>query len=64
MNYYSEERIKKVLTWRTISVLITLIATWIYTGSIKEASFFTMSLHATLMTAHYLFELYWERRDQ
>ena len=62
MNYHSEERLKKVIIWRTISLLITLFATWIYTGSVKEASFFTMFLHATLMLAHYLFETYWERR--
>ena len=62
MNYHSEERLKKVITWRLISVLITLFSTWIYTGSVKEASFFTLILHATLMLAHYLFEIYWERR--
>ena len=63
MNWHSEERIKKVIAWRLMSVSITLIATWLYTGSVKEASFFTLILHATLMTAHYLFEYFWERRS-
>lgn len=61
MNYHDEERIKKVVLWRLCSVSITLIGTWLYTGSIKEASFFTMMLHVALITAHYLFETWWER---
>lgn len=61
MNYHAEERIKKVIMWRIVSVTITLIATWVFTGSVKEASFFTFFLHVTLMLAHYLFESYWER---
>lgn len=62
MRWDTEERIKKVIAWRLVSVSITLLATWIYTGSIKEASFFTLMLHAVLMTSHYLFEYAWERR--
>ena len=62
MRWDTEERIKKVITWRLVSVSITLLATWLYTGSIKEASFFTLMLHAVLMTSHYLFEYVWERR--
>jgi len=62
MDWQTEERIKKVITWRLLSVSITLFSTWVYTGSIKEASFFTMMLHAVLIMAHYLFEYIWERR--
>jgi len=62
INWSTEERIKKVIFWRLISVSITLLSTWLYTGSIKEASFFTLVLHAVLMVAHYLFEHAWERR--
>lgn len=62
MDWQTEERIKKVITWRLLSVIITLLATWVYTGSIMEASFFTMMLHAILIVSHYLFEYIWERR--
>ena len=63
MSYHSEERLKKVILWRLCSFSITLVMTWFYTGSVKEASFFTVLLHATLMASHYLFELWWERKD-
>ena len=61
--YISEERIKKVILWRLCSFSITLLLTWYYTGSVKEASFFTLLLHATLVVSHYLFEFWWERRS-
>lgn len=58
-----EERIKKVVLWRLISFVLTLMMTWYFTGSVKEASFFTVVLHATLLVSHYLFEFWWERRE-
>lgn len=62
MTYFKEEMLKKVIAWRMCSLSITLAATYIYTGSIKEASFFTLFLHATLIISHYLFESWWDRR--
>tara|TARA_B100000212_G_C27322267_1_gene510690 strand:- start:49 stop:243 length:195 start_codon:yes stop_codon:yes gene_type:complete len=59
--YFAEERLKKVIAWRACSVTITLLATWIYTGSIKEACFFTMLLHVILVASHYVFETLWEK---
>lgn len=64
MRWDTEERIKKVIMWRLCSVSLTLIATWIFTGSVKDASFFTMSLHLALITAHYLFEKWWDNREE
>lgn len=58
--YYAEERLKKVITWRICSITITLLLTWFYTGSVKDASFFTIILHATLVASHYLFEYWWD----
>ena len=54
-------RLVKVLTWRACSVTLTLILTWLYIGSIKEASSFTALLHIILITAHYIFESLWEK---
>ena len=61
MTYMEEERIKKVLVWRATSFILTLILTWAYTGSVKEASFFTLLLHACTLCVHYVFEAWWER---
>ena len=61
MTYMEEERLKKVFTWRIISFLLTLMLTWVYTGSVREASFFTLILHFVLMTSHYVFETWWEK---
>lgn len=57
-----EERLKKVVLWRLISFVLTLTMTWYFTGSVKEASFFTVVLHATLLVSYYLFEFWWDRK--
>jgi len=58
-----EDRIKKVIAWRVCSISITMMTTWLYTGSIKEATVFTGMLHVILMAAHYLFEATWEKYE-
>jgi len=50
----------KVLVWRAISIALTLVTTWLYTGNISEASGLTMVLHAVLIVGHYLFERGWD----
>ena len=57
-----KDKVKKVIAWRACSISITLLTTWLYTGSVKEATFFTFALHAILMTAHYGFEVLWENK--
>tara|TARA_B100000902_G_C27067537_1_gene792335 strand:+ start:209 stop:406 length:198 start_codon:yes stop_codon:yes gene_type:complete len=64
MPYHTEELIKKVVTWRFISISITLMLTYFYTGSIKEATFSTVVLHMTLIAAHYIFERWWEKERE
>ena len=51
----------KVLIWRVVSIMLTLLTTYLYTGDIKEASGVTMILHAVLIVGHYLFEYFWIR---
>ncbi len=62
MNWQSEERLKKVLCWRLCSIVITLLTTWAFTGSIKQATHFTVMLHMILVTSHYVFETMWDKR--
>ncbi len=50
----------KVLVWRVVSIALTLVTSWLYTGSISEASGLTMVLHAVLIVGHYLFERGWD----
>ena len=63
MTYLQEERIIKVVIWRLVSFFTTLLLTWGYTGSVKEASFFTVLLHSVLLMMHYAFEWLWDRRE-
>ena len=58
-----KDKVKKVVAWRACSVSITMLTTWLYTGSVREATFFTGVLHIILMTAHYLFEVIWEKYE-
>ena len=51
--------LKKVLVWRAISVIITLIITWAWTGDIRAASGLTILLQVALLGAHWAFEDWW-----
>ena len=55
-------RLAKVIYWRVCSISITLFATYIWTGSIKEASGFTIFQHTLTMTAHWIFENVWDKK--
>ena len=54
------QRIVKVIAWRVLSVLITMIVMWFATGDIREASGVTLALHALLTAANYGFEVGWD----
>lgn len=56
-------KVKKVIGWRACSISVTLLVTWLYTGSVKDATLFTMFLHAILMISHYLFEVWWDKNE-
>ena len=64
MYIHQEERIKKVIAWRICSIFLTLLLTWIYTGSFEEASLFTVLLHVILVISHYFFEVLWDLREK
>lgn len=49
----------KVISWRVISVTITLLVTWLVTGNLSEATGLTLVLHLILIVGHYLFEYIW-----
>ena len=57
------KKIAKVIAWRLCSISITMATTWVYTGSVREATLFTFVLHAILMAAHYAFEVIWEKHE-
>ena len=53
-------RLCKVISWRVVSVLITMMVMWMFTGSIREATSLTLFLHVLLTIANYIFEYLWE----
>jgi uncharacterized membrane protein len=53
--------LKKVICWRAVSISLTYLVTYMLTGSVKEATGFTLLLHAILLAANYVFEILWER---
>jgi len=55
-----KQRIVKVITWRALSVIITMIVMWFATGNIREATGVTLALHALLTVANYGFEVGWD----
>jgi len=53
--------LKKVLIWRVVSVSLTYLVTFLMTGDLKSATWFTIFLHIVLMVANYIFEIIWDR---
>ncbi len=51
--------LKKVLVWRAISVVITLVITWGWSGSIASATGLTITLHTVMLLVHWVFEDWW-----
>ena len=52
----------KVITWRIISVLLTLLITLLMTGDIQTATRVTVVLHTLLVLTHYTFESVWTKK--
>lgn len=59
-----KNRLIKVVSWRAMSVGITVLVTYGYTGDVVSASKMTAILHVFLMTGHYLFETLWEKYEK
>ena len=53
------ELILKVLSWRAISISITLTVLYIITGDTQETTWITILLHTLFTMGHYTFELAW-----
>jgi len=52
----------KVIIWRIISVILTLLVTFVITGDIQSATQMTIVLHTILILSHYVFESAWNSK--
>ena len=58
----SNDILKKVIAWRCVSILVTMLVLFIATGDIESATGITVFLHAVLISCHYVFEKLWATR--
>jgi len=56
-----DELILKVVAWRIISILMTLIVLYAITGDTQETTWITILLHTLFTIGHYVFERVWEK---
>ena len=56
--------LRKVIIWRFISIGLTYLVTFLFTGDIKSATSFTIFLHLVLMIANYIFEILWKNKGK
>ena len=56
--------LKKVIVWRFISILVTMLVLFVATGDVKSATSITIFLHIILMSCHYGFEKLWSKRSK
>jgi uncharacterized membrane protein len=59
----NSQRVKKVIAWRIISVIVSACMTMFFFGikSLNILGAFALSLGVALMIAHFLFETAWDR---
>ena len=55
-----KDRLYKVIAWRVLSILITVILLFALTGNIKSSTGVAILLHCFLTVAHFMFETIWE----
>ena len=53
----------KVISWRAVSILLTLVVMFCITGEIKSSTGITLALHAVLTVGHFIFENMWEKYE-
>ena len=51
----------KVLLWRVVSIMTTLVIMWAYLGDVKSATGLSVFLHLVLTVLNYGFEVMWQR---
>ena len=51
----------KVLLWRVVSIVATLMIIWLHLGDIKSATGLSVFLHLVLTVLNYGFEVMWQR---
>jgi uncharacterized membrane protein len=59
-----KNKLMKVIAWRGISIVITLIVMWAATGDVRSATGITLLLHTILTLGHYIFETAWEKINE
>jgi uncharacterized membrane protein len=53
------ELVLKVMAWRLLSILITLVVLYAVTGDTQETTWITILLHTLFTIGHYIFEVLW-----
>jgi len=56
-----QNRIKKVIVWRTISTLIAFVLSYLFLGEITKTIAMVIAFTVTLTIVHYFFEMWWEK---
>ena len=56
-----KDRLVKVVCWRVVSIMITLLLLVILTGDIRSSSGITILLHFFTTVGHFAFETLWDR---
>ena len=61
MNYHTEQKIKKMMIWRLVSIFSSLVFFWIYTGSFFESCFLSFAIYFIHSITFFAFANLWEK---
>jgi len=56
-----KSNLTKVILWRIISILVTMLLVYMFTGDIKQTASLTLMFHVIMTGLHYMYEELWDR---
>lgn len=58
------QNLKKVIAWRILSTVVSIVIVYLYLGEIQSAGELTVMMMIVMTILHYFFEKWWEKDNK
>lgn len=58
------QNLKKVIAWRILSTVVSIVIVYLYLGEIQSAGELTVMMMIVMTILHYFFERWWEKDNK
>jgi len=59
VNQQMKSNLFKVILWRFLSIIVTVLMVYAFTGNIQKTAAMTFVFHLVMTILHYLYEVFW-----